>query len=76
LKSTSCQTKLLNRFLKDLAKTRRSRRNLGFRKEDREKKFDKEDGEFWAYVNKNVQFKLGLAHKKMSFKDSQEKDKK
>ena len=40
------------------------------------KKFDKEDGEFWEKKKKNVQFKLGLAHKKMSFKDSQEKDKK
>lgn len=40
------------------------------------KKFEKEGAEFWAYVNKTVQFKLGLAHKKMSFKDSQEKDKK
>lgn len=45
-------------------------------KETASKKFDKEDASFWAYVNKNVQFKLGLAHKKMSFKDSQEKDKK
>lgn len=39
-------------------------------------KFDKEDGEFWAYVSKTAQFKLGLAHKKMSFKDHLEKDKK
>jgi hypothetical protein len=40
------------------------------------KKFDKEDGQFWAYVNRTVQFKLGLANKKTSFKDYVEKDKK
>jgi len=45
-------------------------------KSEASKKFEKEDGKFWAYVNKTVQFKLGLAHKKMSFKDSQEKNKK
>lgn len=45
-------------------------------KKSASKKFEKEDGAFWSYVNKTVQFKLGLAHKKMSFKDSQEKDKK
>lgn len=39
-------------------------------------KFDKEDGSFWAYVSKTTQFRLGLAHKKMSFKDHVEKEKK
>lgn len=40
------------------------------------KKFEKEDGEFWAHVNRAVQFKLGLANKKMSFKEFSGKDKK
>ena len=39
-------------------------------------KFEKENGDFWAYVSKTTQFKLGLAHKKMSFKDHLQKDKK
>jgi len=38
-------------------------------------KFDDEDDDYWAYVNKTVQFKLGLAHKKTKFKEfSKKKD--
>ena len=37
------------------------------------RKFDSEDKHFWAYVNRTVQFKLGLASKKTSFKDHLEK---
>ena len=33
------------------------------------KKFESEDKHFWAYVNRTVQFKLGLASKKTSLKD-------
>ena len=40
------------------------------------KKFEKENNEFWAYVNRTVQFKLGLANKKTSFKEFASKDKK
>lgn len=40
------------------------------------KKFEKENDEFWAYVNRTVQFKLGLANKKTSFKEFASKDKK
>jgi len=42
-------------------------------KEKASKKFKKEDEHFWAYVNRTVQFKLGLANKKSSFKDFVEK---
>lgn len=42
-------------------------------KKSAKKKFEKEDGKFWAYVNRTVQFKLGLANKKSSFKDFVEK---
>ena len=45
-------------------------------KKSASKKFEKEDGAFWAYVNKTVQFKLGLAHKKMTFKDHQDQKEK
>jgi hypothetical protein len=38
-------------------------------------KFKDENGKFWAYVNRSVQFALGLAHKKMSFKQSVDKEK-
>lgn len=39
-------------------------------------KFKDEDSEFWAYVNRTVQFKLGLAAKKTSFKEFSKKDSK
>ena len=45
-------------------------------KEKAAKKFEKEDKHFWAYVNRTVQFKLGLANKKTSFKEFSEKSKK
>ena len=38
-------------------------------------KFDSEDKHFWAYVSRTVQFKLGLASKKTSFKEFSEKEK-
>ena len=38
-------------------------------KKSAKSKFEKENSEFWAYVSKHVQFKLGLAHKKTSFKE-------
>lgn len=42
-------------------------------KEKAAKKFEKEDKHFWAYVNRTVQFKLGLANKKTSFKEFADK---
>ena len=46
-------------------------------KEKAAKKFEKEDKHFWAYVNRTVQFKHGLANKKTSFKEfADKKDKK
>ena len=38
-------------------------------------KFESEDKSFWAYVTREVQFKLGLANKKTSFKEFSEKEK-
>lgn len=37
------------------------------------KKFEKENDEFFAYVSRKVQFKLGLASKKTSFKEFADK---
>lgn len=42
-------------------------------KEKAAKKFEKEDKHFWAYVNRTVQFKLGLANKKTAFKEFADK---
>ncbi len=44
-------------------------------KEKASKKFEKEDKHFWAYVSRSVQFKLGLANKKTSFKEFADKSK-
>jgi hypothetical protein len=37
-------------------------------KKDAKKKFKKEDGHFWAYVNAVVQRKLGLKEEKITFR--------